>query len=192
VSERPLGAILTGGRSTRMGEDKADVVVTGRPMLDDVARAMRAVCDRVVLLGPDRPGWETWPDSVHASGPRAGVATALGRAVADRVLLVAVDHPFVRAETLERLTAIVSDLPVVPVDDEGARQVTCAVYPTAIAAEAVDEAGAGGSIQTLLDRVSFVPVTPDKWMSCGEDGRSWFSVDSVERRDEALMRFGSG
>ena len=74
-----LGAILTGGRSTRMGRDKADVAVTGETMLERVAQAIGPVVGRTVLLGPDRPGWECWPDAFHAQGPLAGIATALAR-----------------------------------------------------------------------------------------------------------------
>ena len=180
VSHQPLGAILTGGRSSRMGRDKTDVTVAGRSMLERVASALSGVANRVVLLGPDRAGWESWPDSVHAQGPLAGIATALSRTVADRVLVVAVDHPFVSPGTLEHLVAIESDIPVVPVDGSGVRQVTCAVYPTTIRAAASEEAAAGGSIQTLLDRVSFRAVAVDQWRGWGEDGRSWFSVDTRE------------
>lgn len=172
-----------------MGRDKADVMVGGSTMLDRVGAALRAVTDRVVLLGPDRSGWECWPDSVHAQGPLAGITTALRRAGTSRVLALAVDHAFVRWETLEQLISLDSELPVVPVDDTGMRQVTCALYPVTIADEAEDEASAGGSIQTLLDRVSFRPVAPQEWESWGEDGRSWYSVDSEDALTRGLSAF---
>lgn len=187
-----LGAILTGGGSTRMGRDKADVPVGGKPMLERVASAVETVADRVVLLGPEREGWECWPDSVHAQGPLAGIATALSRTEADRVGVVAVDHPFVTSSLLRHLVALEADIPVVPVDETGARQVTCAIYPAAVGGAAVDEARSGGSIQTLLDRISFRPVTPEEWMGWGEDGRSWFSVDDEQSRADAEARFASG
>lgn len=174
-----------------MGRDKTDVLISGRTMLETVAEAIRHVTPRVVLLGPERAGWECWPDSVHAQGPLAGIATALTRTSSDKVVLVAVDHPFVTADLLGKLTDIETNLPVVPVDETGVRQVTCAVYPSAIGETAVDEASAGGSIQTLLDRVSFRPVTPDEWKSWGEDGRSWFSVDDEAAREEAEAAFGA-
>lgn len=172
-----------------MGRDKADVALQGRPMLNWVASALTPVSSEVVLLGPDRPGWECWPDSVHAQGPLAGIATALDRTHTDRVLLVAVDHPFVSTDFLGRLTDIRSDLPVVPVDESGARQVTCAIYPVSIVDEAKQEAEAGGSVQSLLDRVSFRPVTPDEWRKWGEDGRSWFSVDDTEAIRLGISRY---
>lgn len=175
-----------------MGRDKADVAVEGRPMLNWVAAALAPVTSEVVLLGPDRPGWECWPDSVHAEGPLAGITTALDRMHTDRVLLVAVDHPFVRPDFLARLTAIRSELPVVPVDESGSRQVTCAVYPVSIADEAKQEAENGGSVQSLLDRVSFRPVAPDEWRSWGEDGRSWFSVDDEEAMLSGISQYLEG
>jgi len=172
-----------------MGQNKANVLVRDRTMLEMVEAALRLVADRIVLLGPDREGWESWPDSIHAHGPLAGIATALNRTDTDHVLVVAVDHPFVRHETLRKMLDRAGDIPVVPVDDHGNRQVTCAVYPKTIALLAAEEAALGGSIQSLLDRVSFDAVPPDVWGSWGDDGRSWFSVDSQDALREALGRY---
>jgi molybdenum cofactor guanylyltransferase len=185
-----LGAVLAGGASGRMGIDKAEVEIAGTTLLDRVASAVAGVTDRVVVLGGEREGYESWPDHAPGSGPLAGVATALNRMAEDRVLMVAVDNAFVQAATLARLTSIESELPVVPVDHTGVRQVTCAVYPRQIAGQALEEAEAGGSVQTLLDRVSFLPVTPDQWMQWGEDGRSWYSADTPEALEAGLRRFG--
>lgn len=163
-----------------MGQDKADVLVGEHTMLDRVGSALREVTHQTVLLGPSRRGWESWSDTVHAHGPLAGIATALSRSGDSSVLAVAVDHPFVKVETLKRFLPLDDGVPIVPVDQHGNRQVTCALYPSNIADAAIEEASAGGSIQSLLDRVSFQPVTPETWMGWGEDGRSWFSVDDAE------------
>lgn len=169
-----------------MGQDKADVLVDDRTMLEMVGATLRAVTDRVVLLGPDREGWECWPDEVQAHGPLAGIATALRRADTDQVIVVAVDQPFVSHETLTLMQERAGELAVVPVDAHGVRQVTCAVYPTAIADAAAEEAANGGSIQSFLDRCSFNALTPETWQAWGEDGRSWFSIDSPEALQQAL------
>jgi molybdopterin-guanine dinucleotide biosynthesis protein A len=173
-----------------MGMDKAEVEISGRTLLARVASAVGEVSERVVVLGSEREGYESWPDRTSVSGPLAGVVTALARMTEDRVLVVAVDNAFVSPDTLLHLTSIESGLPVVPVDHDGIRQVTCAIYPKGIAALAIEEAESGGSIQTLLDRVSFLPVTPDVWGGWGEDGRSWFSVDTVGDIETGLRRFG--
>lgn len=185
-----LGAVLAGGESRRMGRDKAKVEVSGQSFLERVATSLTEATDHVVVLGGEREGYETWPDGVSGSGPLAGVATALSRMEEDRALVVAVDNIFVRPQTLTHLASIESDLPVVPVDRDGVRQVTCAIYPRQIAGPALEESEAGGSIQTLLDRVSFLPVTPAEWEEWGEDGRSWYSADTPEALDEGRRRFG--
>jgi len=172
-----------------MGLDKAEVVIEGQTMLQRVASTLREVLPQVVVLGPEREGLECWPDAVSARGPLAGIATALSRMDDDRVLIVAVDQPFVRALTLERLSELESRMPIVPVDGEGVRQVTCALYPKAIEEAALEEADADGSIQSLLDRVSFRAVIPEIWGSWGEDGRSWFSVDTPAALEEGVRRF---
>lgn len=184
-----LGAILNGGKSSRMGQEKADVLVRDSTMLEMVGAALKTATSQVIVLGPHRDGWECWPDSVHVNGPLAGIATALRRTDRDLVAVVAVDHPFVRAHTLKRLLDRANRLAVVPVDDHGVRQVTCAVYPRSIGQAAVEEAQSGGSIQSLLDRVAFDAVVPAEWEPWGEDGRSWFSVDSQEALEEALSLF---
>ncbi len=184
-----LGAVLVGGASRRMGTDKADIEISGTTLLDRVAMALALVSDRVVVLGDDRVGYESWPDRAPGAGPLVGLATALSSMTEDRALVVAVDNAFVQPETLAHLASVESDLPVVPVDHTGARQVTCAVYPRQIAAQAMEEAESGGSVQTLLDRVSFLPVTPDQWEAWGEDGRSWYSVDTPEALASGIQRF---
>lgn len=172
-----------------MGKDKAAVEVSGESFLARVAEAVAMASDHIVVLGGEREGYENWPDSGPGSGPLTGIATALGRMEEDRALIVAVDNVFVRAETLRRLASMESDLPVVPVDRDGVRQVTCALYPRQIAGPAQEESEMGGSIQSLLDRVSFLPVTPDQWEQWGEDGRSWFSADTPRSLEEGLEQF---
>ena len=45
---RPIGVMLAGGASSRMGTDKATVEVAGRPMSAWVLDALSAVCEDVL------------------------------------------------------------------------------------------------------------------------------------------------
>jgi molybdopterin-guanine dinucleotide biosynthesis protein A len=188
----PLGAVLSGGRSSRMGHDKALAHVGDATMAEHVAAALRAVCDPVVTVGRSEPvaDMEAFPDpGGRYQGPLAGLVAALRQAEGGWVALVAVDQPWVDPTTISRLADRADRLPIVPVDD-GVRQTTCALYPAAVLEEAEEELEAGGSIQTLLDRVAFDPVVEDEWRSWGEDGRSWFSADTPDAIDEGRRRFG--
>lgn len=191
-----LGAVLAGGASSRMGVDKATVLVGGRSMVELATRALDAVADRVVIAGRSTSmnGFVGVPDPVPGRlGPLAGLAAALSEAGdcgAEAVVVVAVDQPFVRAETLARLIERCAGQAVVPSVD-GVRQVTCAVYPTSWRSEALKELETGGSIQSLLDRMPHAAVPPVEWAAWGEDGRSWFSVDDADALAAGLERFGS-
>lgn len=193
--EGTLGVILAGGSSSRMGRDKATVEIDGAAMIDHVASALTRLVAAIVVVGrasaPDGATSVPDPGPPH-QGPLAGLSAALHHAQAagfDRVVVVGVDQPYVRAETLQSLCELGPDLPAVPVD--GARQVTCAVYPTRLAAEAERELLSGGSIQTLLDRIAHHAVSAAEWEAWAEDGRSWFSIDRPEDVERARLRFGS-
>lgn len=194
MSAPPLGVVLAGGASRRMGTDKAWVAAGGEPMLVAVLRALAGAIGDVLVVGRVEQGLG-WPamadDAPGPRGPLSGIATALRHAGGRAVLGVAVDHPFVRPDTLERLAHLSRPgLAVVPVAD-GARQVTCAVYPAAAAARAARELAMGGSLQTLLRGLAVREVPPTEWRAWGEDGRSWFSVDNLAALHEAERRFAT-
>ena len=190
-----VGVILAGGASRRMGEDKALVEVAGRPMLAWVATALEASTDRILVAGPERAGWSdlTFVNDAGAPqrGPLAGGAAAMPHVdQGDLVVVVGVDQPWVRTETLRSIVAKFVERPVVPVPD-GVRQTTCAVYPANLARVATRELNSGGSIQSLLDRTAFDPFTESDMLDCGEDGRSWFSVNTTEDLAEGLVLYGT-
>ncbi len=185
-----LGVILAGGSSRRMGTDKALVEIAGRQMIDCVIAPLAAVCERVIVVGRP-PGWlgmEAIPDlEPERKGPLSGLVAAMTAYPDHRLMVVGVDQPWLLRRTVEELSLRVGDFPAVPVDG-GSRQTLCACYPSGLTALAGEELENDGSIQSLLDRVSFDPITD--WAEWGEDGRSWFSVDTPERIEEGLDRFG--
>jgi len=188
---RPIVAVLAGGDSTRMGFDKAHAVVGTSTMLETVLTTAARIGDPVVIGRTSAPpGVPASPDlRPESRGPLTGLETALKLYPGRDIALVAVDHPFLQPDTVERLLEIGGDA-VVPVHD-GWQQVTCAVYrPTFTdAATAVLDAGCRSIIEAL-DRADTSLVDEETWRAWGEDGRSWFSIDSPDRIDEGLRRFG--
>jgi molybdenum cofactor guanylyltransferase len=120
---RWVGAVLTGGQSTRMGRDKALVEVDGVPMAVRVATALRdAGAAEVVCVGGDLDalralGLVAEPDPRPGEGPLAGVLAAMeaaGQAVA-AVVVVACDLPWLPAAIPEALVGRVLASPAVEV-----------------------------------------------------------------------------
>lgn len=184
-----VGVVLAGGRSRRMGSDKASFELSGRPMVEWVADAMQAF-DRVVMVGRHRglAGLDAIPDlQAGARGPLSGLQTAL-EVFRSPLVVVAVDQPLVRPETLLRL-AESAEANETAVCIDGRPQVTCAAYSSHCLDEATRRLRAGGALQHLLDRVPWTRIPRDVWSSWGEDGRSWFSMDTPDAVIEAEQRF---
>jgi molybdopterin-guanine dinucleotide biosynthesis protein A len=88
------GAVLCGGRSRRMGRDKALIPVGGTPMVVRVAEALWVAGARdVVGVGREAGALTalrlaTMPDGQPGAGPAAGIATALAWAAGDELVMV--------------------------------------------------------------------------------------------------------
>jgi molybdopterin-guanine dinucleotide biosynthesis protein A len=102
MSTRPglTGFILAGGKSARMGRDKALLDWHGRTLLDHMTHLISAVADKVHVVGRD-----PLPDRVPGLGPLSGIATALETSSTDTNLVVAVDLPSLTEKFLQYLTS---------------------------------------------------------------------------------------
>lgn len=188
---KPLVAVLTGGSSSRMGTDKAAVAIGDQTMLERVAEVAGSIGDAILVGGPPSRDPRHLPDLRSGRmGPLAGLEAALAHGAGRDVILVGVDQPFVRAETLRQLGSLTGDA-VVPIDD-GWEQVTCALFrePCLPAVQAALDDAQDLAIITVLDRVTTTRVERDEWNGWGEDGRSWYSVDTPEALASGIERYG--
>ncbi|MFV0258125.1 MAG: molybdenum cofactor guanylyltransferase [Acidimicrobiales bacterium] len=103
------GAVLCGGRSRRLGRDKALVEVGGVALALRVAEAMRAAgVDPVIALGGtagDALGLPTVADRHPGAGPLAALATALWWARSGLVVVAACDLALLAPEHVAALVA---------------------------------------------------------------------------------------
>jgi len=182
-----IGAILAGGKGTRMGTDKALVSFRGEPMIAHVAAGLRRAGLEILVVGRETAKYRSVPDAdVPGSGPLVGLLTALRSSNGD-VFLAAVDQPLIRPETVNRLLEQPGDA-VVPFQ-AGHPQVTCSLFRIACR-DAVETLVASGErkLRRLLDGVATTRVVESTWAAWGEDGRSWLSLDTPDavRTAEAL------
>jgi molybdopterin-guanine dinucleotide biosynthesis protein A len=123
------GFVLAGGRSSRMGRDKALLPWHGRTLLEQVAEVVRQAAGDVTVIGHESYrslGLRVIPDAIPDRGPLGGLLTALDASDADRVLLVACDMPEV---TVGLLTGLLSgEADAVVAEAEGRLHPLCAVY----------------------------------------------------------------
>ena len=77
------GYVLVGGRSERMGADKATLLIAGRPMVEYAIATLREICSEVYLCG-SRPDLAEYapvlPDSRESAGPLTALVAAVQHA----------------------------------------------------------------------------------------------------------------
>ncbi len=104
--------VLAGGRSTRLGRNKASELLLGRPMLQHVIDRVAVVVDEIVIVraaGQALPRIDTAlpvevvEDVYPESGPLGGIYTGLQAARAERSLAVACDMPLLSGPLLREL-----------------------------------------------------------------------------------------
>jgi molybdopterin-guanine dinucleotide biosynthesis protein A len=128
------GFILVGGKSSRMGTDKAQLVFNGQTSVELIAAEMSAVTQSVSLVGA-RPNdrhhsLNNVPDIHPGWGALGGIQAALGACRRDWALIVACDLPFVTSELFRRLSSFLGNPTdaVVPIQPDGRPQPLCALY----------------------------------------------------------------
>lgn len=110
--------ILTGGRSSRLGTDKAKAQVNKVALLD---RLLDSFPKAPIVIGPEVQG-----------GPAAAINAALGVIMSPWVAVVAVDMPFAPPVIayLAQLTDGAKADGFIPIDATGKEQWLCGIYRT--------------------------------------------------------------
>lgn len=136
TTEAPVGVVLAGGASRRMGRDKALLVVDGESLARSAARRLAAVCPEVVLADAGRsllPGFRSVPDG-PGRGPAAGLLGAAAAFPGRPLLALACDLPRVPVPLLAEVVQGTGADWVVPRREAGLEPL-CALYgPRTLAA----------------------------------------------------------
>jgi molybdenum cofactor guanylyltransferase len=108
VNAPPIGVVLAGGKSSRMGRDKALCDIKGIRLVDRAIARLRPQVNRILISGPQDygSGLECVPDAADGpDGPCAGIF-AVGRRLANEAqgfLTVPVDAPFLPLDLAKQL-----------------------------------------------------------------------------------------
>jgi molybdopterin-guanine dinucleotide biosynthesis protein A len=102
-------ALLAGGRSSRMGRDKAFLEIDGVPLWQRQLRTLQELDpSEIFVAGPAQQEWmETGlkivADAVYDSGPLGGLVALLRRSRTEQLLVLAVDLPNMTSQFLKEL-----------------------------------------------------------------------------------------
>jgi molybdenum cofactor guanylyltransferase len=100
------GIILAGGKSLRLGSDKALLKIGDKTVIERIAELMTSIFAKN-LLSVDAPGAYAFlnipmvEDFYHDAGPLGGLHAALGRSTTARNFIISCDMPLICREMIE-------------------------------------------------------------------------------------------
>jgi molybdopterin-guanine dinucleotide biosynthesis protein A len=128
TNDQLTAIVLAGGKSTRMGRDKALIPIEDVPMLQRICQIAEACTEQVYVLTPwperyqhllppksqliqELPLPDETGNELKTHGPLVGFAQGLVQVTTDWVLLLACDLPKLRVEVLQEWIAGLEQVP---------------------------------------------------------------------------------
>ena len=127
------GIILAGGKSSRMGEDKAFLELKGKPFIEYSIEAVKPLVSEIMIVSNnpdyDRFNLNRVDDIIQNSGPLAGIYSGLVNSKTDYNLVLSCDIPLITTEVLKLLINDVEpDIDVVQMVSYGKPMPLIALY----------------------------------------------------------------
>ena len=112
-SNKIIAAVLAGGKSSRMGQDKGLMLRRGKPMIQYVLEAINGCQIPAIIVSANAVysqfGYEVIPDIELNKGPMGGLLSAMESVNATHVLLLSCDMPLITSDIIIHLTSEVEE-----------------------------------------------------------------------------------
>lgn len=105
------GVIQAGGKSTRMGRDKAFLEIGGKRLIDRLVDGLRQIFPEVIIVANtpdlyDYLGVRVVPDLIPGKGSLGGIYTATAVATHPWAFVMACDMPFFNSRLIRHLASL--------------------------------------------------------------------------------------
>ncbi len=184
--------VLAGGKSTRMGADKALLEFEGRTLLERALEVVRKVVSDVRIVGAMerfRSYGAVVEDLFRECGPLGGIHAALRSSLADWNLMLAVDMPRVTPELVRFLVTqagLAREAMAVVPRCAGRMQPLCALYRRELCDPAQAALRAGrNQIGLLLEEVPLRMIEEEELVGAGFSARLFENVNTPEELERA-------
>jgi len=185
------GVILAGGKSRRMGRDKAFLPFGRGLLIERVIEVMRQVTDDVILITNtpgqyQRFGLPMFSDVTPEAGSLGGIYSGLTYAKTPHSLCLACDMPFVKPAFLRFLCDTVGDADVVIPRNAEDFQPLCALYAQACREPIRQKIDAGRlKITGFFDRVRVRVIEGELLARYDPHDVMFFNANTPEEYEQA-------
>jgi molybdopterin-guanine dinucleotide biosynthesis protein A len=186
--------VLAGGKSTRLGRDKASELLAGRPLLQHVIDGSSGFASALVVVtakGQRLPAVQSKApvlvveDDYPEAGPLGGVYSGLNALAADSIdgvtqtaLVVACDMPLLQPALLEEVLRLVPGHDAAVPVHQGLPEPLCAAYTTACLEPARKLLEARSyRVSGLLEQIDARLIPEEHWRLLDPEGLSFLNVN---------------
>lgn len=191
------GVILAGGKSRRMGQNKAFLRLGNDTLIGHVIQCMRNITNEQLLITNNPDEYAHLDISIHHDiiqnvGALGGIHSGLTYASHETVICVGCDSPFLKRNLLNYLVSVSETHDaVMPLSNKidnthKTLQTLCAVYSKQclpIIEEMLKEQEL--RVHALQEHANVLCVPPEEWKLHDPDGLSFFNVNTPEDYQEA-------
>jgi len=131
------GIILSGGKSSRLGEGKGLALFNGKPLVTYAIGILKPLCGKLVISANNQQqeyakfGFEVVEDQIRDIGPIGGLFSCIRRSKTRFNMVISCDTPFVSSGLFEYLLDQIENFQAaVPMHGDGLIEPLCAVYAT--------------------------------------------------------------
>ena len=184
-------AIMAGGKSKRMGQDKAWIELDGEPLITRVASVLAQVADEVIVVANEPRyaslGLRVVHDKYPEGGALGGIATGVAAATHDTVLVAACDMPFLSAAMWRLLLGHAGEADVVIPRVGGEYETLHALYTKACLPH-MARALAENRLRVIsfFEQVRVLPIEEPELRVADPTLRSFTNVNTPEELASAL------
>ena len=189
--------VQAGGRSIRMGENKALKPFLGRPLIERVVMRLEPIADELLITVNEGGALHSLnlrqePDVRPGFGPLGGLYTALSVARFPSVAVVACDMPFASAPLVVASAGILlqEDADVVIAETPEGFEPLHAVYRSAVCLPAIEAAMNAGQLRMIswFPQVRVRRLMPDELERYDPDRLAFWNVNTPEDFAQAEQR----
>ena len=132
------GIILSGGKSSRLGEEKGLATFNGKPLVSYAIDVLKPICSKLIISANnqideyEKYGHDVIRDEISGVGPMGGILTCLKKSESRFNLVLSCDTPFMSTAVFEYLLESADRYQVVVPKHDGFIEPLCSVYATNI------------------------------------------------------------
>jgi molybdopterin-guanine dinucleotide biosynthesis protein A len=171
ANDEICAVILAGGKSSRMGFNKALLNVDGQPLIRVLIDRLLPLTSQILISSNDAVSFEFLnlpiiPDYYREQGPLAGLHAAMTRHVRQLYVVIACDLPNLKQSLLRHLISVIEGFDAaIPRSHDGLAHPLCALYRRTCLPQIEDslQRGANTVIETFLNNSLRI-----RWVDPGE------------------------